>query len=592
MGRKPFIKEISKEELIEEAKKIYEIERKKDHGFELFRDDYTKYSKYTRSQLSRHFGSWKIFINLIESFFKPKREDIIEDAKKIYLKELEKNKNFILKRDFYLKKGNFTKLQLESEFGTFTDFLDIVKEEMGISTEEGPTREDFNIVKDESNKGNKRRYFITAVIAGAELDKEFFKSVQTYCKINNAKLVILPMRGTYKKDESYSPEIIEYADLFTSEIKFNNNIKAVDFMLNPQQVQPLTSINRIGGKTTSLIIASPKQNLQTVAVSNKEIPHMLWSTGVITLPNYASNRIGIIANQDHKIGGLILEIENKEIFHVRQILSDDKGGFYDLDKYYSGLKIKSLEKNKAVLVAGDIHCGFQEETAIQAFWEVTDIIKPQCIIFHDLFEGYSISHHLEKDMASKANRPLHAKTLESELNYTGNELKRWRERFPNIEFVIARSNHDIFLNRFITEGRYINDVQNIILSLELAQALIRDKKNPLQYYIEKNFNIKNITWLELDQDYKKYGYQLSAHGMFGHNGSRGTTANMELSYGKCISGHNHSAQTLRDSITVGTLSKLRMEYTKGASSWTNSFALLFPNSTVTLINSISGKWRI
>jgi hypothetical protein len=254
--------------------------------------------------------------------------------------------------------------------------------------------------------------------------------------------------------------------------------------------------------------------------------------------------------------------------------------------------MKLAEKNKSILIMGDMHLGFEEKFVIQNWWEVIDIIKPRCLVWHDILEARSISHHIDKNMKEKVNRPEHVKTLKLELDYIGNELLRWRERFPDIEFVIVRSNHDEFLDRYLVEGRYVYDVQNHVLALELAQYLIRDKKNPLQAYLEKYFKIKNIKWLSRDEDYKKYGYQLAVHGDKGSSGSRGTTANMELSYNKCISGHSHTPKRIRNSITVGTTSQLRMDYNVGPSNWVHSSAVLYSNGTVTLINSIDNKWKI
>ena len=102
---------------------------------------------------------------------------------------------------------------------------------------------------------NKKRYFVTAIVAGQTINKNFWNNVQLYCTTNNAELVLLPMRGVKKVDEIYDDEIKNFEDFMFTEYLFCSNLKAMDMMLSPQHINPLSRLKRLGQKKFSLIIS-------------------------------------------------------------------------------------------------------------------------------------------------------------------------------------------------------------------------------------------------------------------------------------------------------------------------------------------------
>lgn len=457
-----------------------------------------------------------------------------------------------------------------------------------VEKDERLTRDSIQICKDNS-KSIGRRYFVTAAIAGAPLDRDFFESVLTYCSVNETELVILPMRGINSKDIHFCPEIQEHADKLATEIIFNSRIRAQDFMINPQMINPLTGLQRYGLKKHSLIIASPKQFMLTVPVSNEDGPNIIHSTGSITLPNYAQNRQGRLAEQDHCRGGIILEIENSTKFYIRQAVADKSGGFYDLGVLYYKKKIE--RQRCSAFVMGDYHCGFQNQEVIKNWVECIKETNPKYIIFHDIFDGHSISHHHNNDIERQVNRKKEIDTLEKELNYVGNELREWHNLFPEKELIIVHSNHDDFLRKYLTTVEYRNDRINHKLALQLAIWYL-DGNNPIEKYIEKYFKIPNLKWLLEDKDYKLHDVRIGNHGHKPRN-NRGSSNGMEGIFGNCIIAHGHAPKIFRLLTVVGTSTDLYLDYTKGSpTNWLNTSALLYKNSKKQLISSIDGKWRI
>lgn len=448
-------------------------------------------------------------------------------------------------------------------------------------------REDIQIIK--KSKIISKTYFVSSIIEGAPVNEKFMRSIKTFCKINKAELVLLISRGV-KISDFFDYKIREkYQKYFATEYLFNSNLVAKDFILNPQMIKPTTGLQRFGQKQFSIITASPKQFMQTIPTKKGALPHVLYTTGTISNPKYRLTRVGSIAQQDNLIGGLVVEVIDNKLFHIRPVQSDNKNGFYDLDNYYCS----DIRKKTSIeaMICGDLHYGAEDEIAIKATQDQISLLKPKQVFFHDTFDGKSVNPHIEKDMVTKLQRPLHQQTLENELNYLGKKLLKWLLKFPKQKFVIVPSNHDDFVDRYLTQRKFVDDEQNIYLSCDLFRSLI-ELKNPVEYYLKKNFpKLNKIKFLKIDQPYEICGIEVNVHGHIGSNGSRGSTVNMENTYGKCIIGHSHSPQIFREVYVVGCNCQLIQDYNKGGSSWLTGNVIIHKNGTRQLIISIEGKWK-
>ena len=243
---------------------------------------------------------------------------------------------------------------------------------------------------------------------------------------------------------------------------------------------------------------------------------------------------------------------------------------------------------------GDLHSGSEDELAIEAWKDCIKLTKPKYVVMHDVMDNASINPHEEKNIVYNANLPEFAKTLENEMNLLGNTLKRWATEFNKTQFVITKGNHCIWLTKYLEQGKYARQDQahNHRFALSLAPYVL-DNKNPIAEYINKIFKIKNIKFLEVDDDFKIKKQQLGYHGHRGSNSGKSSAAGLELSQGMGIFGHTHSCSVLRGVMIVGTSTKLKLSYNKdGASSWTHSSGLLYPSGHKTLIISVEGKWKI
>jgi hypothetical protein len=494
-----------------------------------------------------------------------------------------------------LKKFGVTEGRVKYHFGSYTELFREAKEEYP---------EFFNTIIDIDSlrcfKPTKKRLVITSAIAGANVHAGFLASMKNYCKKNNAELIVLPVFGnTYWKGSNgctsleYLDPVLSNENIHSGYLKLNNNISISSVALSPSQVDPITGFGRVGQRSGSLIFASPKQRMKPVAIANNKLPHVLMTTGACTMPEYGTprKRSSFIANNDHVIGAIVVELQDSEIFHFRQIQSDKDGKFIDLGIEYGHNKTRRILPEAIVL--GDLHAGETDLTALAAFTEVIKLLKPKRIVVHDGFSGKSINHHEANRGAYSAHKQEVGKAnLSDELVSFGNSLI-YLSKLAN-EVVVVKSNHDEFLERYLDSGRYIKDPQNYAISAQLAYGLIKQRDpiveglNLLGY----RFPPKKVKFLQRDDDYRVAGVQLAAHGDIGPHGSRGSAKNIEDAYGSCIVGHHHTPEILRGVWVVGTLSLFRLGYNKGPSSWLHTSAILYPNGQKQLINMVEGKWRI
>ncbi len=535
-----------------------------------------------------NFGDFKNKTLIKNSYYEEElipKEQLQEELIILNAKYQKKKKtNNLITRDYYRKTTQYAYEVFNNYFKGFADFKNNTLE----NPITGHHRKDLSIIK--KRKSTSQKYVVSSIVSGSKVDEKFISSLENYCKKNKAKLILLVMRGVLNTD-TLSDEMFErFKNNLATEYKFNDNLIAIDFQLKPQQVLTLTGLLRFGQGEHSLIVGHSKQFMQTIPCDINNIPHIVHSTGTISKPCYNSDRIGKLAEQDNQLGALIVEIEDNDIFHLRQIQADSKGGFYDLDKYYCQDKIKS--DNCVAFVLGDYHSGYENKETVNCWKECIKLVNPNYIVFHDIFNGTSVSHHELKDIVAQHNRPKHLNTIEKELLYLGKELKQWKNEFSKSKLLITKGNHDAFLDRYLKEGRYVDDRFNHYVALKLALYLL-EGKNPIEEYINRQHKIKDIIWLNENDSFIKGECELGKHGHLGNNGARGSVAGLELGIGNSITGHSHSPQIFRNTWKVGvSTDRDAFSYTKGTSSWLQTSAILHKNGNKQLINCIKGKWRL
>lgn len=433
----------------------------------------------------------------------------------------------------------------------------------------------------------------TEWIIGENLHEPFFKSILSFCKKNSAELVILPTRGHVKalsdQPAHFSSILEPYLDTnFATEFKFNKYLTAMDLRINPQQQDPLTNISSIGTKDNrkgSLIVASPKQMLQVKATGNESSPRILASTGSITVPQYLNNRIGRIAESRHVVGGLVVTIIGNR-FLVHQVQCKNVEGSFNWlgTRYFADGSTK--EERAEAMKLGDVHAGYHNKTALEATYEQLATLRPKKVFLEDVFDGTSVSHHLEKDLVSRSMLPENFRTLENEIAACKELMEEiWTYTPEDCEVYLTDANHPDFVNRYLKAGRYIKDVQNFGIAHDMVGELRRGL-NPLKLRLDPN---DIFTWLDINDDLHVEGVQMACHG-HSAGAARGSIKNMESIYGDIFTGHSHSPGIHYNSYQVGHLSQDRHGYNLGPSNWAHCNGCVYQYGEKSLMFIIDGEW--
>ena len=456
---------------------------------------------------------------------------------------------------------------------------------MAIPKNDGIKHADFQtIVKKSLTTGH---FVVTSACAGAPANQAFLRSLERYCELNRAKLLILPMRAHRQflenQPDFYDTIFEPYIERgqMVGHFRFNDNLEARDFHLNPQQRLPLTGLDNMQGP--SLIIAHPQMHMRLLATGNASAhSRMLTTTGTCTYPDYQVNRLGTLADLDHTFAALSIQLQG-DVFHMRQLIADTDNSFVDVGTRYHPDGRTSSERATA-LILGDLHPGQHDPNAIALGGLLARLLKPEAVFCHDSFNGHSISHHFEKNTISRA---VHFQTLKHELEDTRKLLhviKSWVSPH-NGKVMIVSSNHDQWLDRWAEEGRYMKEPQNFKLGLAAAWAMT-EGKNPLQTLIDPD---SDFVWLGRDEDHKVDGINLACHGDAGTNGAKGSAGGFEKAHGKVTHGHTHTSAITRGVWSVGTSSLLRMGYNKGASTWDHCHCVQYKGGLRQLIRIVNGK---
>ena len=447
------------------------------------------------------------------------------------------------------------------------------------------------------------KFVVTTAVLGCYADKNFLKSLQNYCKRNKARLIVLTCSDSAKRNSDWTgsgfidKELQEY--IIPGQINLNDNLFICNIKMSAKHIHPLQGLTRIAGKHQSFIAGMPKIDIETIPGTG-EYPKLAMTTGAITVADYdtdmyKAHRTAYIANEDHCIGALVIEIENEKTYHKREIEAFSDGSFIDDGTRY--LPNGTTKKEKAeVVVFGDIHVGSTCQETLELGLEACKRLKPQNLILHDLFDGMSVNHHAKDDLIFCAKRQSRNKdSLIEELKDTRDFLLKVSKYADKVH--IIKSNHDEWIDKYLKTGRFLKDPINYEIGLILSLEVLKGK-DPLEAGLDYVGGIpKNVRFNDCDDKLEFSKRTYNYHGHLGVNGARGSLPSLAKALEAIAIGHTHVLKRHRDSFSVGTFTLKRLGYNRGLSSWSNTFAVAYkgtrgrvgPAQTIT---NIEGKYRL
>lgn len=458
-----------------------------------------------------------------------------------------------------------------------------------------------------------QRYLITAAQNYTPVHRGFVASLLRAKRRLKAELLVIPIRyqnptsvftERQKKLDLVFPRVIEKY-LWSVRKNLNPNLVLLaDIKVQPTASEPLMGYEGITHGESG-ILAHTKLQLRVVATPSNKFPKLLTTTGACTLPNYTDSSAGKKGEFHHTLGAVLVEIQGKT-FHLRHLNAKNNGEFTDAGTglTFSPSGIRKMARPLA-LVMGDTHVDYIDKKVERATFGkggMVDVLNPEVLVFHDLLDAYSVNpHHRKNPFLNYAKLVAGLADVNREIIRAVNFVTD-RTRLDRKSVIIA-SNHNDFVNRYIKDIDWREDLGNAKFYLQTALHLLDhclidehgfSMPDPFGFWFKKiaKGDDKNVRVLGRDESLTLGGVELSMHGDIGPSGTRGSIRNLRRVGVKSIIGHSHSPGINEGCYQVGTSTSLKLEYNIGPNAWLNTHCVLHADGKRQLISIIDGHWRM
>lgn len=432
--------------------------------------------------------------------------------------------------------------------------------------------------------------------------------VGTYSYNMNAYGKLAVKRGTksaYQNDLWFDERLIPYI-----EKSDNRNIEMGPHLMwcgranvLPTAIRPLENFENYSGRHSG-VFPHARQMMESVASMKHEATKFNYTTGTVTQQNYIQKKAGLVAEQHHTYGGLIIEVCKDGRWYVRQLVQDDEGCMFDLDLCAKNGRVTGGHRPEGIHW-GDVHeATLPEETFELAFGKkgMLNILRPKYQFVHDVLDWKARDLFVQwRNLPRDAfiNYVQGFDSVEAEIDSVAKFFRAIERDYT--ETVIVESNHDDFFLRWLDVADHRKDPINARYFLK-ASAYLYDymwvnKKEPNMLKWACGKNLKNTRFLSVDESFiicKKYrgGIECGMHGNFGPNG-RGGSASAFNRMGRRVNvGHAHTAYLSQwGTATAGLLGDNDQGYNHGPSSWSNTQILTYANGARAMITFWKGAYK-
>lgn len=486
-------------------------------------------------------------------------------------------------------------------------------------------------------KLNGTRFIITSAQNNTPVHEGFFKALESCARENGAQLLV--SQFTYNKGAFENKKTVKEG----AKDSFQNLTKEdVDDLWYDERIKPYVMNKRamiakgleFGGEVNILPTAkSPLSGYESYFKNNsgilphtthemKSLPGMkedgarfLYATGTCTKRNYIQKKAGQTAEAHHTFGALMVEVDDDGKWFVRQLVADEKGAFYDLDKkYMPNGKVLTNQRPEAI-TWGDIHVEKLDKVVAKAAWGdggMLDQLRPKYQFMHDLPDFEGRSHHNINDPYHWAKQLFEKRPSVADVMGECAKFLCGAERDFSKVFVVE-GNHDRHLLKWLSDTKNIkNDPLNAhffhACNAKIFDEISKGNKDyPGKIFefavkneaLKQKIALRSTTFLTPDTTFKickglggdSAGIECNLHGDLGPNGARATPKSFRYLGSKVNTGHTHTAGIYQGVYTAGVSGQLNMGYNVGPSSWSHSHIITYPNGKRAIVTMNNGKWR-
>jgi hypothetical protein len=462
--------------------------------------------------------------------------------------------------------------------------------------------------------GGIKRYIITSAQNNTYVHPEFWENVLALVEHYGAELLVgtysynqnnygkLAVKAGTKKPHEFTlwfdPVLKEYIAKGDRKIELAPGLTWIGTMnILPTEDNPISGLESHGG-SSSVIFPHAKVEMRSIAMPPDMPVKMIYTTGTVTQMNYLQKKLGIKAEHHHRYSVLIVEVDSKGNWWVRQVSSRKNGkNLQDLNVVVEDGQVISTKAPVAAIAWGDLHATRANAQVVEGSQDMLDTLHPQVQYIHDLLEGISVNPHMRKYKAVHEAyvrwlRGLHR--VEEELKATKVVLDKYLR--PWVKTVVPDANHDRFwLQRWLREYDYRVDPPNTAIFLRLQKwffdELIAGKMAKNVNLMEQAFVTEtglekgSVKFLLPDETSLVGDVAYDMHGHRGPNGAEGAPGNLSKIGRKATTMHTHVAGIYHGLFVGGTSSELTQgwDYTSGPSAWSHSHVAQYANGQRTVI---------
>ena len=469
-----------------------------------------------------------------------------------------------------------------------------------------------------------RNFIFTGAQNDALLHEEFWANLLAYAAFLNAEIVVGPW--TYEtqwwaendpQSRTYAHELTPY--LCFGQMKIGDNFVFCGEMNTlPTASKPISDLVTYS-RGRWAVFPHAKRQLKSVPSDDPNIQaHQVMTSGACTRPKIIPRKAGVKSIFHQIVGATVVQFDEDGDVFCRQITAGEDGAFYDLDAHVANGEVTTGHRVRAITCA-DIHVRKLDPLNTMAVfgWDMRgnvaqyrnsmmDVLNPEHVIVHDVFDNEARNHHHVHDNAYSYEMAIRGRdSVEDEVDQCGDFLRRAAGEDRKI--IVAEGNHDLALEKYVREGRYRNDGTNIRFGLQLEDAYLGyveershalDNDLPLPKFSLLEYAIRaklpelgdKIEWCVDGQSRLIDGIQVGNHGFRGANGAKGSVAGFARAGRKMSIGDKHSPE-IDEGVYVSGVMNLRHGYNKGLSGWAVTQTIQYQDGKRSLVTSQKGKWR-
>ena len=314
-------------------------------------------------------------------------------------------------------------------------------------------------------------YVITAAVSATKAHAGFLRTLQLYCSMRGARLIVIPMR--YKnptrrdevgEDEWWDSRLMPYITHERTKIA-KGLVVLADIKVQPTAINPLQGWLTVSG-TDSAILGHTKIALKSIATAVGSPAKLVLTTGACTVEQYSDTNAGRKGEFHHTLGSVVVEVDGPR-HHIRHICPMKDGSFIDLDTRYTAKGAEQAPRAE-VLTMGDIHAEMADPCVTEATRALAALVRPKTLVLHDVLNFGSASHHAK--YFEKFRRHVHG---------TSSVLRELKKTASHVDVlsafadqtVMVNSNHHDHFTQWLEKAKHFLE---LLIELETKAAPAAD----------------------------------------------------------------------------------------------------------------------